>query len=341
MKNRFEKIVTIEKDIRAGKVEPVYFFYGEEPYYIENMVRLLINTAVDSNVMDFNLDILRSEETSGDAVVTLASSYPMMSEKRVVVVKNIQKMSAKSKTRIESYINNPNPSCTLIMTAGSINAKTALYKRIKKNCTWFESPRLYDNEAAAWLIKKFKRNNITLSHEAASYIVSLVGTSQWALFNESEKIKLYIKNKSNITADDIAGLVGSSKLYTGWELTESVYNSNLERSIEIASNVLRSNTYSAVGLIASLSERALTLLQIKTLKEKGVNQRQIQSAIPMWPFLFKRCMVQESNFTKKDLFQIIDTLVRADAGLKTGAMDRMTMLLLVIHSIIKKEKVLL
>jgi len=339
MRKQLNKIIKLEKDIRSNKILPVYFFYGDEPYFIENMINLIVNKVVDKATKDFNLDIFNSEETNGDTVVTTASSFPMMSDKRVVIVKNIQKFSSSSKKRIEQYIDNPNESTVLILTANKINAKTSFYQKLIKKSSGFESPQLYEDEARAWIIKKFKLASIKISPEAALYIVQNTGTSQWALFNEVDKIALYFKGKDQIELEDIFGLVGHSKKYNTWEFTETVFNKKLEESITILTNILTGNSYAAVGLISSLSERAFILLKIRHLIEKGVKRNEIPSYIAMWPFLLKRCMVQVSGYSKKDIISIIDTLFQADLFLKTGRYDQHTILMLTVKSIVDGEKV--
>ncbi|MCD6116889.1 DNA polymerase III subunit delta [bacterium] len=339
MGNRFQDIVKIENEVKKGAISPVYFFYGDEPYFIEKMSKLIIDTVINEETKDFNRDILSGEETTGDDIVSIASSFPMMAEKRVILVKNIQKLSNSGKKKIEQYIDNPNESSVLILNAGKINIKTSFYQKLKKKCSSFESPQLYENEARAWVIKRFKKESKTISTEGASFIVQLTGTSQWALSNEIEKILLFTGNLEKIGVNEIAGVVGHSRNYNVWELTESVFNKKIDKSIEIFNHIIKNNNSSAVGLIANLSERAFVLLKIRSLKEKGANNQTISKSIPMWPFLMKRCFVQASSFTKNNLIKIIDTLLKADIALKTGRYDKQTIIILAINGIIRGEDV--
>jgi len=339
MSKRFQDIIRIEKEVKSGIIHPLYFFYGEEPYFIEKISGLIVNTVISEETKDFNLDILRGEETTGDNIVSIASSFPMMADKRVVIVKNIQKLSNSSKKRIEQYVENPNESATLILTAGKINVKTSFYQKLRKNCAGFESPQLYEDEARAWIIKRFKNESKIISNEGASYIVQLVGTSQLALLNEIEKILLFTKDKEKIGIKEIAEVVGHSRTFNVWEFTESVFNRKLDQAVEIFNHIVKNNSSSAVGLIASLGERAFILLKIRSLREKGANNQMISKTIPMWPFLMKRCLVQASYFTKERLIGIMDTLLHADIALKTGKYDNQTILVLTITGIINGEDV--
>ena len=36
-----DEVIQITKDIKAGNIKPIYFFMGEEPYYIDKLQNLL------------------------------------------------------------------------------------------------------------------------------------------------------------------------------------------------------------------------------------------------------------------------------------------------------------
>ncbi len=79
---------SIEKEIQANKVHPVYLLYGEEDFLIENTLKQMLSALLDNpSTRDFNLDYLDGLTASINDVLSAVEAYPIMSKWRVVVVR--------------------------------------------------------------------------------------------------------------------------------------------------------------------------------------------------------------------------------------------------------------
>ena len=77
---------TLEASFRKKAFAPLYLFHGEEEFLIEHAVQLLIDQAVEEQARSFNLDVVYGGSVDGKDVVSLISQFPMMGERRVVIV---------------------------------------------------------------------------------------------------------------------------------------------------------------------------------------------------------------------------------------------------------------
>ena len=75
------------KDIKAKKFEKVYFLHGEEPYYIDLICEALIENVLEDYERDFNQTILYGKDVELLSLISELKVYPMMSERRLVVLK--------------------------------------------------------------------------------------------------------------------------------------------------------------------------------------------------------------------------------------------------------------
>ena len=75
-------------EIQRGKISPVYLLHGEETYLIEDTLAEMIEILAPKNVRDFNLDVFSNPDVSVGEVLSMADTYPVMAERRVVVVKD-------------------------------------------------------------------------------------------------------------------------------------------------------------------------------------------------------------------------------------------------------------
>jgi len=104
-----DEVIQITKDIKAGNIKPIYFFMGEEPYYIDKLTEFIEENVLQEHERDFNQTILYGRDVTIEDVISSAKRFPMMAEHQVVIVKEAQDLS-KTIDKLESYAENPQPS---------------------------------------------------------------------------------------------------------------------------------------------------------------------------------------------------------------------------------------
>src|SRR5689334_19283922 len=89
--------------------DPVYYFHGEDDYLKDQRVRELVETAVDPSTRDFNLELRRGAELDGEAVDSLLSTPPMLAERRVVVIREVDKLKKDARRLLDQHLKRPAP----------------------------------------------------------------------------------------------------------------------------------------------------------------------------------------------------------------------------------------
>ena len=85
---------------------------------------------------DFNFDMIYGDQSDGSQIISFANSLPMMAERRVVIVKSVQKLSVKSKDVLLSYVNDPLLSTCLVLTAQQIDKRQSFYSKLIKKAVF-------------------------------------------------------------------------------------------------------------------------------------------------------------------------------------------------------------
>ena len=75
-------------EIKRGKISPVYLFHGDEVYLIENTIASMIESLVPKSASQFNLDVFSNPDVSVDEIISIAETYPILADRRLIVVKN-------------------------------------------------------------------------------------------------------------------------------------------------------------------------------------------------------------------------------------------------------------
>ena len=327
-----------KKKIEQGIIHPVYFFFGEEPYYLDHLVKYIVDTCVDPATKDFNCDILQAEESDGDGIVAMASSFPMMADKRIIVVKNVQKLSTADKKRIGGYVVSPLESTILVLTAKKIDRRQQFYAGLIKHAAWVESKPLYENQAVDWIVQHLKEQQVTIVHDAASFLVQQVGTSIWNLENELNKLLTYCNYKKQIIMDDVTAVAGVSRKYNTWELADAVGRKDLKTSIAIVKHLFEEGA-SAPGILITLTQRMLLLTQVRSALDKNMPSQQIAQVLKMKPFFVKLYVQQASQYSMNQLTRSLKILRNADLAVKTGYMKPLMVITLVLCDLTRSSSV--
>ncbi|HSG27145.1 MAG TPA: hypothetical protein VLA34_01605, partial [Candidatus Krumholzibacterium sp.] len=108
----------IFSEITAGNVSCVYLLSGEENFIMEEMAQKIISSAIGEDTSGFNLDVEYGSEIDMERFISTANSYPFMGEKRVLLLKELERLKGNWKVLVE-YCKKPAPSTVLILMLGT------------------------------------------------------------------------------------------------------------------------------------------------------------------------------------------------------------------------------
>ena len=70
----------LSRDIVQKKFSPVYFFMGEEPFFMDKLTDLLINNVLSEEEKDFNQLVFYGADAEASAIINAARRFPKMSK---------------------------------------------------------------------------------------------------------------------------------------------------------------------------------------------------------------------------------------------------------------------
>ena len=126
MKQHSQPAMTnVLKEIQEGKVYPVYLLCGEERFLMENTLKQMLDGLLESTTRDFNLTFLDGLKVSTRDILSAVEVYPVMSDWRVVVVREAAIFNAQKappqldlvRNGIEAFALNPRKGIGLIAKA--------------------------------------------------------------------------------------------------------------------------------------------------------------------------------------------------------------------------------
>ena len=261
MKQIDELLTNLKRKI----VKPVYYLYGEEPYYIDVVSDYIEQHFLDEADKEFNQSVLYGKDIELVTLLSDAKRFPMMCDHQVIILKEAQNIPEFSKkesvseeekkegqdaesessdkkdknnTALKAFINyleNPLPSTILVICQKhkKPDGRSAIYKAFQKHAVCIESPKLYDNKIAEWISNYVKEIGYSIHPRVAQLMADYLGNNLSKITNEISKLIISLPKGAEINADQVQSNIGISKEFNIFELQDALSKKDVLKSNQI------------------------------------------------------------------------------------------------------------
>ena len=292
------------------KFNPVMLVTSEEHYILQQVEKTLVDRFFDGEGKDFNYNVIYGSETTGSAVASLAASYPMMAERRIVIVRDADKIT-KEKDELAGYIKSPSQTTFLLLLGTKVNRATLPWNRVPKDYS-VDTPTIYDYHVRPWIKEIAGQSGFRIDEETTEFVLNTMGTNISYIAAEFEKMAdADIPNKT-LTVDLLTKYTGIGKDWNPWELKDALAKGDEEKAQLIAVKMIQSGE-NPIGMISSLAysfkSMWLRSYQLAVNKNEPPPKR--------YPELIEYNLVKEMGpKAARKLEFIIERLCQLDADLK-------------------------
>lgn len=311
-----DEVVKIINDIKAGNIKPIYFLMGDEPYYIDKLTEYIEQNVLQEHERDFNQTILYGRDVTIEDVVGNAKRFPMMADRQVVVVREAQELS-RTIDKIESYVENPQPTTVLVFAYKykTLDKRKKVTKLLDKHGVVFESKKMYDNQVGTWISRVLQGKGYTIEPKANAMLVEFLGNDLSRISNELNKLQIILPKGHTINPKDIEENIGFSKDFNVFELQNALGSRNQLKAYQIAQYFADNPKDNPMVVTTSLVfSFFIKLLKYHGLKDK--NPKNVAAVLGVSPFFLKDYDVALKNYPMKKVSSIVATLRDIDVKSK-------------------------
>jgi DNA polymerase-3 subunit delta len=335
-KSKAPPIQEIEKQLKQKKLLPVYYLFGEDTYSVDITLEAIEKVVQPSITSDFDKEVLYGENQNFTNIIGLASAFPFGSEKKLIIVKQAEKLKdKKEKKEIISYFESPAEFTVLVFIhEGTItNPSTEPYKTLVNQGYIFEAKELKGKSLIDWLISSVEKSGKTISYDNAQLLTDISGENRNTLESQLEKIFIYVGGNKEITIDSIRGLSTSLKQYTIFDLQNAIGKKNKPAALKVAFNLLK-NGMEPVQITAMLNKYFTGLARLNELSNTNSNEFQVARIMSTHPYYLKEYHAARRMYSDEHLTTAFSALLKADLSIKTTSLDDYTLITVLIAEII-------
>ena len=288
----------LDRSLAAGRVQSLYLLVGCEGYLRDVAAVNIAAAALSATLLrEFNEASFSLLTDSAMSAIAAADQLPMLSERRVVRIKDFAKLRETDEQIIIRYLERPADSTVMIFLAEDLDKRKTLTKTLLATCEVVEFPAVKDAEAKAWARTRLKELKTTADDRVLTDIVRLVGTNLQTLASELDKLAAAAVETRQITTELVDELIDRSRELSNFDLGDQLVAGDRRRALETLHRLLEDDVAPVmlVGLIAGNYHR---LALAKELLKRGARD-EVNRLVYGPP-------------AKRDAF--MNTLQRSDAG---------------------------
>ena len=340
-----KELELIFKNIKTKEFLPIYFFHGEEAYYIDAAVKALENDVLTEDEKAFNQTVVYGKDTNYNEILSLAKQYPMMGDKQLIIVKEAQdlKFNDEETKILEKYVENPVESTILVFAHKhkKVDSRKKVFKTLDKAKMLFHSEPVKDYNLAKWIDDEARNLQIKLAPGISQLLADYLGNDLSRIANELNKMKLVLKDGEVLDGKLVETHIGISKEFNVFELQKALGKKDANTAFKIAYYMGKNpKTNPIVMTIGNLYNFFSNVVLYHTVSHQSPPT--IASELVINPYFVKDYAEAARLYPLKFATRIISVLREIDLkskGLGAVNMDEGELLKEMVYKIINIDKV--
>ncbi|CAA7390209.1 DNA polymerase III subunit delta [Chryseobacterium fistulae] len=335
----------ILKNIKNKEVLPIYFFHGEEAYFIDVVVKAFEHDLLNEDEKAFNQTVVYGKDTSYPEILSLARQFPMMGDKQLIIVKEAQdlKLNEEENRILEVYVENPVPSTVLVFAHKhkKLDSRKKATKALDKANALFLSESIRENNLPKWIADECNKLKIKTAPNISHLLAEYLGNDLSRIANELNKLKIILKENEILDGTIIENHIGISKEYNIFELQKALGTKNANAAFKIAyfmGKNPKNNPF--VMMLASLYNYFSNVIIYNTMA--GQPPQSIASQMGINPYFIKDYAESARLYPLKHATRVISVLREFDMkgkGLGAVNMSEEELIKELVYKIIHIDKI--
>ncbi len=326
----------LNEEIKTGQLKQVYILYGEEAY-LRNQYRDKLKQALLGDGDAMNYHYFEGKDVSPGEVIDLAETMPFLAERRVIILEN-SGLFAKGGEALAGYLAEPAPTACFVFVEPTVDKRSKLYKAATARGRAIEFKAQDESVLKRWILGFLKKENKNITERDLNFFLEKTGTDMENIRKELEKLLCYCMDKDVITAQDIEDICTKQVSNQIFDMISAVAEKQQKKAMNLYYDLLTLKE-PPMRILFLITRQFNMLLQVKELKNKGYDANSIGEKVGLAGFIARKYVAQAAKFKEADLRQAVTDCVEAEEAVKTGKMnDVMSVELLIVKYSAQEQK---
>ncbi|MBC7251401.1 MAG: DNA polymerase III subunit delta [Anaerolineae bacterium] len=324
-----------------------YLFHGEDEFSRAEAVSSLKQRMGDDPTMaDLNTVVLDGRRITMSELQHACDTIPFMADQRLVIVEGwLEALASQGKSKAEetlqeltAYLPHLPPTTRLVFVE---NRRIERHHPVHKLATSLDCGYVKEfappqkDSLHRWISKRAEKHGGKITPQAARELAAFVGDDLRLLDQEIAKLVAYAGGERPINLEDVHLLVSYAQEANIFHMVDALGRRDGRTAMRLLHQLL--GTQKPLSILGMIVRQFRILVQVKELGEEGLGSREIASRLKLHHFVVEKGLRQARNFSMAQLERVYDKLVETDVAIKTGQLDAVLALDLLVAGLSRQR----
>jgi DNA polymerase-3 subunit delta len=335
-----------------------YVLHGKDEFSRSEVLAEMKAKMGDPAMADLNTTVFDGSKVTLAELMHACDAVPFLAERRLVIVEGLltrlgvgekgkaergKEQPAWQKEYLEeltAYLKRLPETTRLVFLEGkSISSnhpilKMALADKERGHAREFRLPT--SGKLRRWITDRVERKGGEIEASAAEELAAFVGSDLRLLDQELDKLIAYVDRTRPITKADVHLLVSYVQQANVFEMVDALGRRDGKQAIRLLHRLLEDGEH-PLSLLGMIVRQFRIMIQVKELAERGVPPSKIGAQLGLHRFVAEKGLRQSRNFSMEQLETIYRKLLETDVAVKTGQMEPVLALDMLIAGLSKTK----
>ncbi len=319
-----------------------YVLHGDDEFSRRAAVQVLRDQMGDTSTAELNITTLDGKTASTADVLSSARSMPFLSDKRLVIVEGMLAwlsrkgagQAAKDELAMlsDGLASLPEWARLVFVESGTLSDRHPVLKLAKELPGGYHKEFNPPRNPVRWITQRAEQEYETvIEPQAARALATVIGEDLRAADNELAKLSAYVNAERPITEADVALLTAYVAEANVFEMVDAIGKRDGATASQLMHHLLDNDD--PLRLFGMIVRQFRLLIMAREHLNAGGSPKQTGQAIGAHPFVGEKVAEQARAFTLEQLEHIYHHLLETDIGIKTGKVDPIVALDLLVAGI--------
>lgn len=318
----------INEDIKQDNFKQIYLLYGEERYLRKQYTDRLRN-AMCQEGDSMNTHFFEGKDVPVGEIIDLAETLPFLASRRVIFISNSNLFKSGGE-RMAEYLSAPNESTFFVFTENEVDKRSKLYKTVQAKGYIAEFGIQDENTLKRWIAGILNKEGKKITEHTVQLFLTKTGTDMENIRMELEKLICYCMDRDVITDEDVNTICTNRISNHIFDMINAIADGQKNKALQLYYDLLALRE-PPMRILFLIARQYNILLQVKELKTKGHDNKSIASKVGVPPFIAGKYVTQASRFKTADLKWAVTQCVESEEAVKTGRMNDVMSVEMLIH----------
>ena len=316
----------LQKSISNNTLPELVYLYGPEKFFLNRSLQKITETLVPEDARDFNFQIFHARECQVDDIVDSARTLPVFAPRRLVVVKNADKLAAAELDALSRYIEDPVPESCLVFVGEKIDKRKKFFQLFQKQGALVEFKGLYENQIPSFVKEQSANYGFSFTEDAMALFCRRSGTSLQEIDGELQKLSQYLgEDKKLADVEDVKAIVSDTRVDSIFDMVNAIGRRDAGEALRLLGRLLDEGM-APLLVLSMLTRHFRQLWMSRELLDDGSGRKDISKRIGVNPYFIDGLISQAKLFNHKQYRRSFDLFLAADIALKSSGSNPAAML---------------